>query len=135
MIGEGELKGQVKSYIKKYHLNVDLLPATTPVQPYYQKSKSFVLTSLHEGFPLTILESFYYYCPAICPSLEEIKPFFKYESSKFIYIDQKTAVKLICQAISNPLSLRKTVKKYHDQITQTRDQNFHDTINYLQQFL
>lgn len=135
MIGDGVLKSQVVSYIKKHKLSVTLLPSTTPVQPYYQNAKVFVLSSQHEGFPLTILESFYYLCPAICLYLNEVTPFYKNEPSKFLYKDTKTAVKLILDAIQKPQILHSSVKKYHDLVVKTRDQNFCDTLDYLQQFL
>lgn len=135
MIGEGKLREQVKNYISRHRLKINLLPANTPVQPYYQSSKTFVLTSIHEGFPLTILESFYYYCPAICPDLEEIRPFYQYDPSRFIYQDSQTAVRLITTAIQEYPSLKKIIRKYHQHVATTRDQNFCATLDYLQQFL
>jgi glycosyltransferase involved in cell wall biosynthesis len=135
MIGDGELKPQIINYLTRHHLSVELLPSSSPVDQYYQQSKVLVLTSVHEGFPLTILESFYYSCPVICPSLNEVKPFYIFEPEKFIYSQPKDAIKLITAAILYPDSLKKSVQKYRDYVVTTRDQNFHATLDYLQQFL
>lgn len=58
IVGEGKDKENFIKLAKSLKLkNIEFLPATTDVKPYYEKAKIFVIPSLFEGMPMTILEA------------------------------------------------------------------------------
>ena len=59
IIGEGELKKDLKDLIKILNLenNVFILGNQTNVFPFLLRSDCFVLTSIWEGFPITLIEA------------------------------------------------------------------------------
>ena len=58
IVGDGKDKEEFIKLAKALNLkNIDFLPAATDVKPYYEKAKIFVIPSLFEGMPMTILEA------------------------------------------------------------------------------
>ncbi len=58
IVGDGKDKGEFIKLAENLNLkNIEFLPATTDVKPYYEKAKIFVIPSLFEGMPMTILEA------------------------------------------------------------------------------
>jgi glycosyltransferase involved in cell wall biosynthesis len=135
MIGEGPLLPAVKKYISTHSLPISLLPADSNVGHFYQISKLFLLTSRHEGFPLTILESFSQGCPAISPALPEISPFYSKNPETFLYSNKAEAVRIISKALSDYSKLIPITKKYTQYVNSSQQQNFNDTVKYFESFL
>lgn len=58
MLGEGEDKTYVESYINENHLqNIRIDAPTTEVAHYYEESAILMMTSIFEGFPLVLAEA------------------------------------------------------------------------------
>ncbi|MEL5894349.1 glycosyltransferase [Bacteroides sp. GD17] len=58
MVGDGEQRNEIEAYIRSNHLErVQLEGFKKEVAPYYQKASLFLMTSIFEGFPLTLPEA------------------------------------------------------------------------------
>jgi len=58
IVGDGKDKDKFKKLSLQLELeNVEFIDGTTDVKPYYKKAKIFVIPSLFEGMPMTILEA------------------------------------------------------------------------------
>jgi glycosyltransferase involved in cell wall biosynthesis len=58
IVGDGKDKESFIKLAKKLNIkNIEFLPSTPDVKSYYEKAKIFVIPSLFEGMPMTILES------------------------------------------------------------------------------
>lgn len=58
MIGDGEQRSEIEAYIRNNYLErVQIEGFKKEVAPYYQKASLFLMTSLFEGFPLTLPEA------------------------------------------------------------------------------
>ena len=58
IVGDGKDKKNFVKLVKKLNLdNVSFINSTVDVKPIYEKSKIFVIPSIAEGFPMTILEA------------------------------------------------------------------------------
>ena len=58
IVGDGKDKEGFIKLAKDLNLkNIEFISATTDVKPYYEKAKIFVIPSLFEGMPMTILEA------------------------------------------------------------------------------
>ncbi len=58
LLGEGEDKTYIESYINENHLqNIRLDSPTTEVAHYYEESAILMMTSIFEGFPLVLAEA------------------------------------------------------------------------------
>ncbi len=58
IVGDGKDKEDFINLAKSLKLkNIEFLSATTDVKPYYENAKIFVIPSLFEGMPMTILEA------------------------------------------------------------------------------
>ncbi len=123
IIGNGAETKNVKNLVTKLRLknNIQILPATNFPQKFYLKSKIFLLTSDYEGFPLTVLEAISCGCYPIVNNIPELKKFFNHQPNKFIFKNQKEAIKIIDEQLSKPNY--KLVKFYQNNIIsfQNRD--------------
>ena len=58
IVGDGEDKNNFVKLVKKLNLDkVLFIDSTANVKPIYEKSKIFVISSIAEGLPMTILEA------------------------------------------------------------------------------
>jgi glycosyltransferase involved in cell wall biosynthesis len=133
MVGSGVLDTKIKKYIKKHDLNVNLLPATTNPSQYYQQSKILLVTSVHEGFPLTILEALANNCLPIVPTLPELTDFFDYQSAKIMY--RTNPVKQIKMLLTETIIMAKITRYYRLRTISQQITNFNKTIKFLNQYL
>jgi glycosyltransferase involved in cell wall biosynthesis len=137
MVGYGSLETTIKKYINSNGLskNISILPATTDPLRYYLDSKIFLLTSVHEGFPLTLLEASATGCLPLCRLLPETKHFFDYYPDLCQYQNLNSAVKNITYLLSNS-DLRKNISRhYQQQVRANQISNFTTTINLIKQYL
>lgn len=77
MIGEGPLKDKILNKIKLLNLSnnvtiIDFLP-NSELPSFYNNSDIFVLPSLYEGVPRTILEAMSCEVPVVCTNLPQLK--------------------------------------------------------------
>jgi glycosyltransferase involved in cell wall biosynthesis len=68
LVGEGKLKSQVETYIKKHRLedSIDIMGFQENPFPYILNSKILVMPSKYEGFGLTAVESMILGKPVVC---------------------------------------------------------------------
>ena len=58
MVGDGQEKNTIKNYIKENNLKrIQLEGFKTDITPYYKKASILCMTSIFEGFPLTLPEA------------------------------------------------------------------------------
>ena len=137
MVGDGLLKKQIIKFIKKNNLqkNIIVKPATTDNIKYFKKSKIFLLTSIHEGFPLTILEASATGTIPVCNNLSEIKTYFKYQSKLLLFNSSKNASKNILFLLKNIKTSSKISNFYKKLAFKNQQLFFCKTIKEFQKFL
>lgn len=93
MVGDGSLKPQTQKFINKLKLDkiIKILPATTYPALYLLRSKVLLLTSNHEGFPLTLLEAGVSHCLPVIATLQETDDYFSQHRKYLIYKNDKEA--------------------------------------------
>ena len=133
MVGSGILEPQIRQYITVHHLNVQLLPATTNPTEYYQRSKILLITSIHEGFPLTVLEALANKCLPVIKNIPEITSFFDYQSSRLIFT--KNPHNQINYLLSHPKSISGITAYYQNKVLSEQQANFKHTINLIKNSL
>jgi len=63
LIGEGELENYILYNIRKYNLNISVIPPQRNLYKYYKSSDLCLLTSVIEPFPTFMLQAGYYNVP------------------------------------------------------------------------
>lgn len=134
MVGSGSLKNKIEKYIFKNHLEnkIILKPFTLKHKQYYQRSKILLISSNHEGFPLTILESLANKCLPIYFNLEEINSFFKKYRKFLSFKSVNDALQKINYLLSHPKQLQKITNFYSPKVIKNQKINFKSTINEFQ---
>lgn len=137
MYGHGSMKNQIKQFISKNHLasNITIQPATLETPTVFKNSRLMLLTSVHEGFPLTILESTASGCLPICKSISEIVPFFSKDPQYLLFKTQLQAIISIKYLLQNQKSVESLVKFYQKRSLSHQISDFEKTINFLNQYL
>ncbi len=135
MVGYGSLETKIKTYVNKYHLNISLYPKTTEAYKFYQRSKILLLSSSHEGFPLTVLESSANACLPFCKNLSEITDYFDYNSSQITYNLVSEALTKIKYLLKHPTLLKQLTSYYQQKTIRHQKIAFQKTINFLSQYL
>lgn len=70
LVGEGELMNDAKTFVENEHLkNVVFYGQTNSVELLMRQSKVFVLSSLYEGNPISILEAMNFGLPIVAPNV------------------------------------------------------------------
>jgi glycosyltransferase involved in cell wall biosynthesis len=131
MVGSGSLKDKIIDFIQKNNLsrNITIKESTTSPSQYFQRSKFLILSSNHEGFPLTILESLSCGCVPICRHLPEINTFLKKYSGLLIYNDISSAFIKIEYLLKNHSKYKEISRYYQDKIKIQQKINFKKTIH------
>lgn len=130
LVGSGSLEPMIKRYITKNQLQKQIIlkPFTLNPADYYQRSKIFLISSDHEGFPLTVLESIAAGCLPVYYSLDEINTFFNY--NKYIqYNSIHQASQKILFLLSHPTKVKKILNLYRPKVLKDQKNNFIKTIN------
>lgn len=137
MVGYGSLKKEITHYItvNKLSKNISIFPKSIHPSEYFQQSKIFLLTSNHEGFPLTILESTASNCLPVCKNLSEIENYFDCEPSKTLYKNKNEAVLKISHLLKHPSTVKKLSEYYRQKTIHNQLHNFQKTINLLYKYL
>ena len=137
MVGDGSLKKQIIKYIAKNNLqkNIIIKSSTTNNIKYFKKSRIFLLTSIHEGFPLTILEASATSTIAVCNNLPEIKTYFKYQSKLLLFRSTKNASKNILFLLKNTKTSSKISNYYKNLVFKNQHLFFYKTIKEFQNLL
>lgn len=137
MIGDGSLREKIIDSISKNNLqkNISLKPATTNNIKYFRKSKIFLLTSIHEGFPLTILEASATGTIPVCNHLSELRNYFKYKPRLLLFNSSKVASKNILFLLRNNKTSSKISNYYQGLVFKNQQLYFKKTIKEFQNLL
>ena len=66
IVGDGEDKEEFIKLVEKLNIhNIEFIDGTTDIKPLYKKAKIFVIPSIAEGMPMTILEAMACKCSVI----------------------------------------------------------------------
>lgn len=137
MVGDGPMKSQIKKLVNSYHFskkNFSLVPATKHSYRYFQKSKIFVLPSLREGFPLTILEATASHCLPICRNLPEIRSFFQ-DHPYLLFSNRQQAAKQIKFFLRHPQNAAKILPDFYQKSVNCQAKNFDITTKLIRRYL
>jgi glycosyltransferase involved in cell wall biosynthesis len=131
MVGSGSLSNKIADFIQKNKLcnNITIKGPTINPSRYLQRSKFLILSSNHEGFPLTILESLSCGCIPICRYLPEINTFLKKYSRLIIYKDISSALAKFEYLSKNQKKYKEISDYYQNKIIIQQKINFKKTIN------
>lgn len=137
MVGYGSLTPKIKNYILKNGLShqVSLHPKTTKSYKYFQRSKLFLLTSRHEGFPLTLLEATASGSIPICIRLKEIQNYFDFYSNSLLYNTNTKAINNIKKLLINSHQRIQISNYYQEKTLSNQKLFFINTIKHLNKFL
>jgi glycosyltransferase involved in cell wall biosynthesis len=137
VVGYGSLKNEIKKYITTYKLNSNIIlrPQTTKAYKYFERSKIFLLSSEHEGFPLTILESTASGSLPVCVNLPEIREYFDFKPISILYNSKNEAIKNIYSLLNNYSKLVQLSVYYQQKTINNQQKNFQKTINFLNKYL
>jgi glycosyltransferase involved in cell wall biosynthesis len=73
IIGDGRLESQIRKWISELHLeNVNLVISPDNLRRYYIESDIYLMTSLYEGIPNTIMEALNYSLPIVSTNVGDI---------------------------------------------------------------
>ena len=136
LVGSGSLETKVKEYIAQNNLQniVVIKPFTLNPKEYYQRSKIFLISSNHEGFPLTILEALATNCLPVYYKIDEISSFFKKYRQFLEYKTVKTASKKVLFLISHPQIMKEINHFYLPKVLKNQKYNFNQTIDEFQKY-
>ncbi len=125
IIGHGSRLKQIKKLVcqEKLEKIIKFISSTSEPQNYYSHAKIFLLTSLYEGFPLTLMEAISCNCHPVVNNLPEINKFISRYQSDIIFNNETEAVKIINSVLQKPNP--KLISYYQNKLlkTQTRDFN------------
>lgn len=136
LVGSGSLEPEIKKYIVQNHLEnkIKIKPSTLIPGKYYQRSKILLISSNHEGFPLTILESLATNCLPVYYEIEEINSFFRKHKQFISFKSVKVATEEILFLLSNPKKREEISNFYFFQVLKDQKSNFNQTINEFQKY-
>ncbi|MFA5025602.1 MAG: glycosyltransferase [Candidatus Shapirobacteria bacterium] len=137
IVGYGSLETKIRDYISKNKLNsqISIFPQTTSPAEYFKRSHILLLTSNHEGFPLTLLESTALKALPICINLPEIREYFNYRPNSILYNTKKEAINKIENLLKNPPLLKQLAIYYQQKTLANQKQYFTKTIKFFNQYL
>ena len=136
LIGSGSLETKVKEYIIQNNLQDIIIFKSFTLIPktYYQRSKILLISSNHEGFPLTILEALATSCLPVYYKIDEISSFFKKYRQFVEYKSIKTASEKVLFLISHPQKTNEINNFYLNKVLNDQKNNFDQTINEFQKY-
>lgn len=136
LVGSGSLEIKIKDYIIKNNLKdkVRIKPFTLVPQKYYLRSKILLISSDHEGFPLTVLEALATKCIPVYYEIDEIDNFFKKYRQFLNYKSINMGSKKILFLLSNPQRINEINSFYLDKVLKDQKNNFNQTINEFQKY-
>ena len=128
MIGTGNLDNKIKDLIKDNNLekNIDFVGFTSNPFPYVKNSKFSILTSLHEGLPMSVIECMVLNVPVLNTGVDGLGTFFK-GNEDFICKTKKEFISKIEKILEKKLDLSKRCSEIVKQSTNIKD--YIDKIN------
>lgn len=112
LVGEGEKENEIKDYTIANSLQdvVDFVGVSSNVNIIMNECDAFVLPSLYEGMPITLIEAMANGLPIIATKVGGIEDMLNSESAILIDVDKEQLIKAMLNLLNSP-SLRKTLGK------------------------
>lgn len=103
LVGNGPSNELYKELVKKYELNnwIKFVDETTNPFPYYKASDCFIITSKHEGGPITFYESLILKTPVISTDVGDIKKYLTKENGILINFEEDSLFEAMLYFINN----------------------------------
>lgn len=108
LIGDGELKNETEKKVEEYGLEsyVDFLGVQKNVFPFLSEADIFVLPSLYEGMPISLIEAMGTGMPIVATSVGGIPDMLKNEESAILVCVDPKEVANALEIVSNDSVLR-----------------------------
>lgn len=119
IIGQGPLRLELVNLVRTLQLDefIEFVDHTSNVENYLNAADTFVLPSLFEGFPLSVVESLFCHCPVICSNKGGMVEIF---DKNFNYIfspeDSNHLVDLLIKIRSDARHIRQTLAENHNDL-------------------
>ena len=106
LIGSGNLDDQIKNMVQEYKLEkkIDLLGFQSNPYPYIKNSKFAILPSIHEGLPMSVIESMALKVPVLNTGVDGLGVLFE-NNREYICETKEEFVKKINDILDNKLDL------------------------------
>ena len=124
IVGDGPQLASYKKYVAKHQLNnVHFAGHSNNVKEYYKTSKVFLMTSVWEGQPMSVIEAMHFGCvPVVVDSFESIHDLVQNEVNGILC--KNNDLDDVCEKLSNLLSDEKTIENYSNTILNFQNELF-----------
>lgn len=129
IVGDGPQLRNYKQYVIRHRLdNVHFVGHSNKVSEFYKTSKVFLMTSVWEGQPMSVIEAMHFGCvPVVVDSFEAIHDLV--EDGKNGVLTKNNDFDDMCNKLSNLLSNESLIAQYSDSILNNTNELFvEDTI-------
>lgn len=124
IVGGGPQLDSYKKYVAKHQLNnVHFVGHSNNVKEYYKTSKVFLMTSVWEGQPMSVIEAMHFGCvPVVVDSFESIHDLVQNEINGVLC--DNNDFDDVCKKLSILLSDEKAIKNYSYTILHSKNELF-----------
>ena len=110
LLGDGELREETESYARELGIadHVEFLGSQSNVYPYLQQADIFLLPSLFEGMPMTIIEAMGTGLPVVASAVGGVPDMLRHEESGILVsLDPEEVSNACCRLAKNEALRRK----------------------------
>lgn len=114
IVGDGQLKEEVKNYIKQNNLqkNIDMLGFVSNPYKIIKSAKVMLMTSITEGLPMCALESLILGVPVLSTKTDGLLEILENGKNGWLYNEDEEASEIICNIVSGKLNISENCKNF-----------------------